>query len=78
VRSVSSRGTRPHRDDGPGGSASFLSSATLGITVPPGAMLVPASGTVYLAAVPEPESWLLLVAGLALLAVAVRRARSRR
>jgi hypothetical protein len=40
-------------------------------------MLVPASGTVYLAAVPEPESWLLLVAGLALLAVAVRRARSR-
>lgn len=62
-------------DDGPGGSASFLNSATFGISLPANATLVTLSQADYLAAVPEPETWLLLCAGLAFLAVAARRSK---
>ena len=64
-------------DDGPGGSASFLNSATFGISLPPNAIRITASGTDYLQAVPEPQDWLLLSVGLAFLACVARRRRPR-
>ena len=67
-------------DGGPGGNASFLSSATVGVTLPQNAVPTYLSGVpsnFYPQAVPEPGSWLLLGAGLAFLGVAVRRLRSR-
>jgi PEP-CTERM motif len=47
-----------------GGSEQFFNSADFGITVPAGATLTAISGTQYAAAVPEPETWILLLAGL--------------
>jgi len=67
-------------DAGPGGSASFLNSATVGITYPLNAVPTYASGVpanFYPQAVPEPGNWLLLGAGLAFLGVAARRLKPR-
>lgn len=47
-----------------GGIESFLNSANFGVTVPAGGTLASLSGTTYAAAVPEPSSALLFIAGL--------------
>jgi len=56
-----------------GGSEHFFNSANFGITVPNGATLTGISGTQYAAAVPEPTTWMLLLAGLAGIVAASRR-----
>lgn len=59
------------------GSLSAMNSAVFGLTVEgnPGATILTASGALYPAAVPEPETYALFLAGLGLLAAAARRAR---
>jgi hypothetical protein len=59
-----------------GGSIDFFDSANFGITVPAGATLSTNSGTAYAAAVPEPATWLLMLAGA--LTLCLRRRGSRR
>lgn len=53
------------------GSAVFSNTATFGIT--PGGPLTTTSGFVYAQAVPEPGTWAMMFAGLALLAFVARR-----
>lgn len=53
------------------GSASFLTTAQFGIT--PSGSLSTTSGFVYAQAVPEPGAWVMMFAGLALLAFVARR-----
>ena len=57
------------------GSASFLNSATFGITAPTASTLTSISGAVYAAAVPEPSAWVLLLSALAIGPVLLRRNR---
>lgn len=59
------------------GSLTAMNSAVFGLTVEgnPSATILTASGALYPAAVPEPETYALFLAGLGLLAVAARRAR---
>jgi len=59
------------------GSLTAMNSAVFGLTVEgnPGATILTASGALYPAAVPEPETYALFLAGLGLLGLAARRAR---
>lgn len=59
------------------GSLTAMNSAVFGLTVEgnPGATVLTASGALYPAAVPEPETYALFLVGLGLLGVAARRAR---
>jgi hypothetical protein len=50
-----------------GGQASFFNSADFGLTAPAGASVSALSGTIYTAAVPEPQAALLFALGLAAL-----------
>ena len=59
------------------GSLDAMHSAVFGITPSAGDQLVSASGAHYLAAVPEPQTWALLAAGLICLVWVYRRAQRR-
>lgn len=56
-----------------GGSSGFLNSADFSVTVPAGVSLSSLSGTDYVVAVPEAPAALLLLCGLAALALPARR-----
>jgi len=59
-----------------GGYGDFYNSANFGISAPDGTSITSLSGTPYPAvAVPEPETWAMLLAGLGLVGVAARRRR---
>lgn len=55
------------------GEASFAQSADFGITLTSGGEISTASGTAYAAAVPEPETWAMLLAGAGLITLRLRR-----
>jgi hypothetical protein len=57
-----------------GGYGDFYNSAIFGITAPEGAIINSLSGSLYpVAAVPEAETWALMLAGLSLLGILHRR-----
>jgi hypothetical protein len=55
------------------GSEDFYHSAIVGLTAPAGTKLLPDSGTAYLPAVPEPQTWALLLIGAGVMVARARR-----
>lgn len=55
------------------GEADFSQSADFGITLAGGGQISAVSGTAYAAAVPEPETWAMLLAGTGLILLRLRR-----